>query len=141
MSREIVEDPDIQDGKLMVYTTLRGLSFAGDFYDDFLVWIWTVTNIGTKPITKAYLGMMADFDFPWATYQGYSSYNKVDCYAYDPEYSMAYGWDGDGNVAGATYGDWFHPKVPRGPRNPGRTRPRYSHPRQAGPEHDQLQAP
>ncbi|MBN2357211.1 hypothetical protein JXO59_13935 [candidate division KSB1 bacterium] len=110
INRELVEDPDIQDGKLMVYTTLRGLSFADDFYDDFLVWVWTVTNISSKPITKAYVGMMADFDFPWATYQGYSSYNKVDCYAYDPEYAMAYGWDGDGNVAGATYGDWFHPK-------------------------------
>ncbi len=110
INREVVEEPDIQDGKLMVYTTLRGMSFAGDFYDDFLVWIWTVTNIGTKPITRTYLGVMADFDFPWATYQGYSSYNKVDCYAYDATLGMAYGWDGDGKVAGAIYGDWAHPR-------------------------------
>ncbi|MBD3289201.1 hypothetical protein GF337_10385 [candidate division KSB1 bacterium] len=109
INREIVESPDLQNGKLMVYTTLRGLSFAGDFYDDFLVWIWSVTNIGTEPITEAYLGMMADFDFPWASYAGFSSYNKVDCYAYDPELSMAYGWDGDGDIPGATYGNWDHP--------------------------------
>ncbi len=109
-NRQYVEDPDIQDGKLMVYTTLRGLSFSGDFYDDFLVWIWTVTNIGNQPITKTYLGMMADFDFPWASYQGYSSYSKTDCYAFDRELGMAYGWDGDGDVPGASYGNWDHPK-------------------------------
>ncbi len=110
INRELAEDPDLNDGKLMVYTTLRGLSFGGDFYDDFLVYIWTVTNISSKPITQAYLGMMADFDFPWASYQGYSSYNKTDCYAYDYDYSMAYGWDGDGNVEGAVFGTWTHPR-------------------------------
>jgi len=110
INREVVEDPDLNDGKLMVYTTLRGLSFGGDFYDDFLIYIWAVTNISPEPITKTYLGMMADFDFPWASYQGFSSYNRTDCYAYNDEYSLAYGWDGDGDVAGATYGTWTHPK-------------------------------
>ena len=109
INRELIEDPDIADGKLMVYTTMRGLSFAGDFYDDFLVWVWAVTNIGNEPITRAYLGVMADFDFPWATQQGYSSYNKVDSYAYEPELSLAYGWDGDGSIGGASYGNWSHP--------------------------------
>lgn len=106
---EYMEDPDVNNGKLMVYTSLRGLSFAGDFYDDFLVWQWTVTNISTAPITKTYLGVMADFDFPWASYTGYASYNRTDCYAFDREMALAYGWDGDGNVAGATFGDWTHP--------------------------------
>ena len=110
INRELAEDPDINDGKLMVYTTLRGLSFGGDFYDDFLIYIWVVTNISPKPITKAYMGMMADFDFPWATYAGFSSYNKTDCYAYDYDYNMAYGWDGDGDVQGAAYGNWTHPR-------------------------------
>jgi len=99
-------DPDYMEGKLMVYTTLRGLSFSGGFYDDFLVWIWTVTNVGTADIRKTYMGLKADFDFPWASYQAYSSYNKVDCYAYNEELQMGYGWDGDGAVPGATYGDW-----------------------------------
>jgi hypothetical protein len=106
---EYMEDPDVNNGKLMVYTTLRGLSFAGDFYDDFLVWMWTVTNISSAPITQTYFGVMADFDFPWASYTGYASYNRTDCYAFDPEMDMAYGWDGDGNVAGATFGNWTHP--------------------------------
>lgn len=108
-NREYMEDPDVNDGKLMVYTAMRGLSFAGDFYDDFLVWIWTVTNISSEPIRKTYFGVMADFEFPWASYTGYASYNRTDCYAFDREMAMAYGWDGDGNVAGATYGNWTHP--------------------------------
>jgi hypothetical protein len=103
-------DPDLNDGKLMVYTTLRGLSYGGDFYDDFLIYIWSVTNISPKSITEAYLGILADFDFPWASYAGFSSYNKTDCYAYEPDLSLAYGWDGDGNILGATYGDWEHPR-------------------------------
>jgi hypothetical protein len=109
-NREYMEDPDTYDGKLMVYTTLRGLSFGGDFYDDFLIYIWVVTNIAQKPITGTYLGMLVDFDFPWASYAGFSSYNKTDCYAYDSEQQMAYGWDGDGEVPGTTYGDWPHPQ-------------------------------
>ncbi len=108
-NREYMEDPDVNDGKLMVYTTLRGLSFGGDLYDDFLIYIWTVTNIAQKPITGAYLGMLVDFDFPWASYAGFSSYNKTDCYAYNSEYQMAYGWDGDGDIPGAVFGDWLHP--------------------------------
>ncbi len=108
-NREYMEDPDVDEGKLMVYTNMRGLSFSGDFYDDFLVYIWVVTNISPEPITKAYMGVLADFDFPWATYLDYSSYSRVDCFAYDKDLQMAYGWDGDGNVPGATYGSWGHP--------------------------------
>jgi len=108
-NREYAESPDLNDGKLMVYTTLRGLSYGSDFYDDILFYIWTVTNVSQKPITGAYLGMLVDFDFPWAAYAGYSSYNRTDSYAFDEEYQMAYGWDGDGEVPGAVYGDWPHP--------------------------------
>ena len=100
---------------LMVYTSLRGLSWKGDVAEDFLFWIYTVTNIGTEPIDSTYLGIFSDFDFPYGTYVNYSSYSKTDCFAFDTydvdeitsqEYKIAYGWDGDGDVAGATIGDW-----------------------------------
>ncbi len=100
---------DLNQGKLMVYSVLRGMSFAGDFYDDFLVYSWAVTNIGSEPIIKSFLGVLVDFDFPWASYQSYASYSSVDCFAYDEEMKMAYGWDGDGSVQGATFGNWAHP--------------------------------
>jgi hypothetical protein len=107
VSREQVETPDIQNGKLMVYTTMHGLSFAEEFYDDALFFSYRVTNVGNQPIRRTYLGLMADFDFPWASYQRYDSYNRVDNYAYDSTLQMVYGWDGDGNIEGASpLGSW-----------------------------------
>ena len=102
---------DIDDGHLMIYTTLRGLSWKGDLAEDFLFWIFTVTNVGTKGIDSAYVGIYANLDFPWSTYQAYGSYNLADAYAYDQydvdtasgkPHMMGYGWDGDGDVEGAT---------------------------------------
>lgn len=109
------DDDSSSRGHLMVYTALRGLSWKGDLAEDVLFWIFTVTNIGTAPIETTYVGMFADFDFPWASYAQYNSYSKTDCFAFDTydvdeergkEYKIGYGWDGDGEVAGATYGEW-----------------------------------
>ncbi|MFQ6112893.1 MAG: hypothetical protein ACE5NG_02260 [bacterium] len=110
-------DNDQDNGHLMVYTTLRGLSWKGDLAEDILFWIFTVTNIGTEPIDSTYFGMFADFDFPWASFEEYHTYDKVDAFAFDTyevdevtgkELKIAYGWDGDGDVAGATFGNWPH---------------------------------
>lgn len=102
---------DVPEGHLMVHVVQRGLSWQGDFYDDFLIWMYVVTNIGTEPITDAYMGLYADFDYPWASYQAYSSYCRVESYAYDQKNDIVYGWDGDGNVPGATMGDWTYEKA------------------------------
>jgi len=108
-------DNDQDLGHLMIYTTLRGLSWKGDLAEDILFWIFTVTNIGTEPIDSTFMGIFADFDFPWASYAEYNTYDKVDCFAFDTyevdettgkEYKIAYGWDGDGDVAGAVRGNW-----------------------------------
>jgi hypothetical protein len=114
-SRDALGNSDIEKGHLMIYTTLRGLSWKGDLAEDFLYWIFTVTNIGTAPIDSTYFGMFADFDFPWASYTEYRSYSDCDAFAFDTydvddgtqeEHKIAYGWDGDGYVFGATMGDW-----------------------------------
>ena len=114
-NRNVAGNSDQQNGHLMIYTTLRALSWKGDLAEDFIFWIFTVTNIGTQPIDTTYFGMFADLDFPWASYQEYSSYSRTDSYAYDSydidqetgeELKIAYGWDGDGDVAGATFGTW-----------------------------------
>ena len=108
---------DVYNGHLMVYTTLRGLSWGGDLAEDCLFWIFAVTNVGTKSITDTYLGMFADFDFPWASYAEYNSYSQTDCFAFDTydvdkatgkELKIGYGWDGDGDVASATTGNWIY---------------------------------
>ncbi|MFQ5769753.1 MAG: hypothetical protein ACE5HX_04400, partial [bacterium] len=113
-------DNDQDNGHLMIYTTLRGLSWKGDLAEDFLFWIFTVTNIGTEPIDSTFVGMYADLDFPWASHTEYNTYSQVECFALDTyevdtetarEYKIAYGWDGDGDVAGAVRGNWPHEKA------------------------------
>jgi len=111
---------DVSEGHLMVYTTLRGLSWKGDLAEDFLFWIFTVTNVGIQPIDSAYVGLYANFDFPWSTYEAYGSYNRSDAYAYD-QYDVdpatnkpamiGYGWDGDGDVDGAVRGTIAYEKA------------------------------
>ncbi len=118
-NRDLPGNSSPENGHLMIYTTLRGLSWKGDLAEDFIFWILTATNIGTEPITNTYMGMFADFDFPWASYEQYHSYSKTDSYAFDTydidpetgeEFNIGYGWDGDGDVAGAVFGSWdYHP--------------------------------
>lgn len=119
-SRDMVGNSDIEKGHLLIHTSLRGLSWKGDLGEDFLFWILSVTNIGSEPIDSAYFGMFADFDFPWASYAEYNTYDKVDAFAFDTydideetgkEFKIGYGWDGDGDVAGATFGEWTYEKA------------------------------
>ncbi len=104
---------DQGNGHLMVYTTLRGMSWKEELAEDVLFWTYTVTNIGTEPITKSYMGIYANLDFPWATYADGNTYSLSESWAYDTydvdstsgeEYKIGYGWDGDGNVEGANSG-------------------------------------
>lgn len=103
---------DEEEGKLMIYTTLRGLSWRSELADDMLFWVFTVTNIGTEPITDSYIGLKANLDFPWSTYQAFGTYSMSESFALDAydvdengnDLMIAYGWDGDGNVPGATRG-------------------------------------
>lgn len=108
-SRNRQDDSD--DGKLMIYTTLRGLSWQSELAQDILFWQFTVTNAGVEPIVDTYVGMKANFDFPWATYTAYNTYSRSEAFAFDsymddPETGeplyIGYSWDGDGNVEGAT---------------------------------------
>jgi hypothetical protein len=101
---------DSQDGKLMIYTTTRGLSWQSELAEDILFWKFTVTNVGTEPIIDTYVGMKASLDFPWATYAAFNTYSRSESFALDPYMDdpetgnplyIAYGWDGDGNVEGA----------------------------------------
>jgi len=101
-------------GHLMIYTTLRGMSWKEELAEDFLFWIYTVTNVGTEPIDTSYMGIYANLDFPWATYGDGNTYSASESWAYDTydtdsttnqEYKIGYGWDGDGDVEGANRGN------------------------------------
>lgn len=104
---------DTENGRLMIYTTLRGMSWQEELAEDFIYWIFTVTNMGTEPIEKTYLGIYANLDFPWSSYQDFGTYSESESWAFDTydvdttdgkEYKIGYGWDGDGDVEGANQG-------------------------------------
>ena len=104
---------DVAEGHLMVHTSLRGLSWKGDLAEDILFWVFTVTNVGTESIDSTYVGIYANFDFPWASYASFSTYDLSDCYAFDTydvdpltgkSEKIGYGWDGDGSIDGANKG-------------------------------------
>ncbi len=120
MSFAKCRDNDQDGGHLMIHTSLRCLSWKGDLAEDFLFWVFTVTNIGTLPIDSTYVGIFADFDFPWSSHTEYNTYSKTDCFAFDTydidsdtgeELKIAYGWDGDGDVPGAIFGAWPYTKA------------------------------
>jgi hypothetical protein len=105
---------DLHEGKLMIYTTLRGLSWEGELAEDMLFFQFTVTNIGTEPIDTTYIGIYANLEFPWATWSDFNTYTRsnafaLDTYDVDPEtgreYQIAYGFKGDGGVPGANTGN------------------------------------
>ncbi len=104
---------DQENGHLMIHTTLRGMSWQEELAEDFIYWIYTVTNIGTEPITNTYLGIYANLDFPWATFESGATYSDSEAWAFDTydadtssnqEFKIGYGWDGDGDVEGANLG-------------------------------------
>jgi hypothetical protein len=104
---------DLHEGKLMIYTTLRSLSWEGELAENVLFFQFTVTNIGTEPIDTTYIGLFANFEFPWATYSNFNTYTRsnafaLDTYDVDPEtgreFKIAYGFKGDGGVPGANTG-------------------------------------
>lgn len=104
---------DLHEGKLMIYTTLRSLSWDGELAENMLFFQFTVTNIGTEPIDTTYIGIYANLEFPWATYSNFNTYTRSNAFALDTydvdeetgrEHQIAYGFKGDGGVPGANTG-------------------------------------
>ncbi|NIT51895.1 MAG: T9SS C-terminal target domain-containing protein, partial [candidate division Zixibacteria bacterium] len=80
---------------LTTQMTIRGLAWVGTLYENFVVWIYTIHNIGTAPIHDMRAAVHADFGFlpiflppnPWG---------DADRHYYNPELQLAYGTDDDG---------------------------------------------
>lgn len=73
---------------------VRGMAWEGSLYEDFIVWIYIVRNIGTAPINDMRAAVHADFSFIPAFYQGIG-YDD-DRHYYDPDLQLAYGTDDNG---------------------------------------------
>ena len=75
---------------LKTQITVRGLAWKGSLYDDFIVWIYTIRNIGTDTIHDMRIGIHSDFgclpEFLGPNYDADRAY-------YDPDLQLAYTWD------------------------------------------------
>jgi hypothetical protein len=73
---------------------IRGMAWEGTLYEDFIVWVYVIRNIGTAPIKDLRAAIHADFSFIPQFYPGIG-YDD-DRHYYDPDLQLAYGTDDNG---------------------------------------------
>ncbi len=73
---------------------IRGMAWEGTLYEDFIVWVYIIRNIGTAPITDLRAAIHADFSFIPQFYSGIGF--DDDRHYYDPNLQLAYGTDDNG---------------------------------------------
>ncbi|NOX19468.1 MAG: T9SS C-terminal target domain-containing protein [Chlorobi bacterium] len=73
---------------------IRGMAWRGTLYEDFIVWVYVIRNIGDAPIRDMRAAIHADFSFIPQFYPGIG-YDD-DRHYYDPDLQLAYGTDDDG---------------------------------------------
>ncbi len=73
---------------------IRGMAWEGTLYEDFIVWVYIIRNIGTAPIKDMRAAIHADFSFIPQFYPGIG-YDD-DRHYYDPKLQLAYGTDDNG---------------------------------------------
>lgn len=73
---------------------IRGMAWKGTLYEDFIVWVFVIRNIGSAPIHDMRMAIHADFSFIPEFYPGIGY--DADRHYYDPKLQLAYGTDDDG---------------------------------------------
>lgn len=73
---------------------IRGMAWEGTLYEDFIVWVYVIRNLGTAPITDLRAAIHADFSFIPQFYSGIG-YDD-DRHYYDPDLQLVYGTDDNG---------------------------------------------
>ncbi|MBP1654353.1 MAG: hypothetical protein H6Q28_909 [Bacteroidetes bacterium] len=79
---------------LNVQMEMRGMAWVGELYQDFIVWMFVVRNIGTAPIQGLRTGIHADFSYA-PIFQNPNVFDN-DRHSYDPKLQLAYGTDDNG---------------------------------------------
>ncbi|MDX9925493.1 MAG: hypothetical protein RBS48_12085 [Ignavibacteriaceae bacterium] len=74
---------------------MRGMAWSGELYQDFIVWVYVIRNIGTAPIKGMRVGAHIDFSFLPLSFSPTST-GDADRHYYDPQMQFAYGTDDDG---------------------------------------------
>ena len=74
---------------------MRGMAWVGELYQDFIVWVFVIRNIGTAPINNMRAGIHSDYGFI-PQFLSPVGYGDNDRHYYDPELQLAYCTDDDG---------------------------------------------
>jgi hypothetical protein len=82
---------------LKTHVEMRGMAWTGELYQDFIVWIFVVRNIGTAPIHGLRTGVHSDFGY--LPIHVNPNIFDTDRHYYDPKLQLAYGTDDDGYEA------------------------------------------
>jgi hypothetical protein len=79
---------------LKTQMVIRGMAWKGTLYEDFIVWVYVIRNIGSAPIRDMRASIHADFSFIPQFYPGLGF--DDDRHYYDPKLQLAYGSDDNG---------------------------------------------
>lgn len=79
---------------LKTHMELRGFAWTGELYQDFIVWMYVIRNIGTAPIVDMRVGIHSDFGY-LPIFMPPNPWGDNDRHYYDPNLQFAYGSDDD----------------------------------------------
>jgi len=80
---------------LKTQTTMRGLAWKLNLYEDMIFWVYTVRNMGNANIDSCLIGIYSDWDFISAILPP-EPFGDADRQYYDPVRQLAYGSDDNG---------------------------------------------
>lgn len=82
---------DISPRWLRTQLVSRGLAWSGSLYENFIVFMYEIKNIGTAPIQDMRMGVHVDLGF----FPAFLTRNQYDAdrHYYNPDLQLAYGWD------------------------------------------------
>lgn len=92
---------------LLTNMEMRGFAWTGELYQDFIVWMFVIRNVGTAPIVDMRAGIHSDFGY-LPIFMPPNPWGDDDRHYYDPALQFAYGSDDDfyePNPTGGTLGE------------------------------------
>ncbi|GMU96182.1 T9SS type A sorting domain-containing protein [Ignavibacterium album] len=73
---------------------MRGFAWTGQLYQDFIIWMYVIRNIGSAPIVDMRVGIHSDFGY-LPIFMPPNPWGDDDRHYYDPVLQFAYGSDDD----------------------------------------------
>jgi len=79
---------------LKTHMEMRGFAWSGELYQDFIIWMFVIRNIGSAPIVDMRAGIHSDYGY-FPIFMPPNPWGDDDRHYYDPVLQFAYGSDDD----------------------------------------------